>query len=259
MLAEQEVVLGLMVRHVCQPWIAKMYADAGSDFLFLENEHMFFNQADMAGLVMACRLLEMPVVAKCEYVNRGSICKLLDAGVMGIQLPMAETAEQMAEVVSYCKFPPVGTRAAAPGTGNTDYQPVDTRKWMQEQNEEVTVLAHIESRRGLENVDEILSVPGVDIMFIGMFDLSVSLGCPAEYDHPMVADAMETLVSSARAHGKYAGMWAPSWDIAKGWAAKGVSFFESIGEASMIGNAAINLVREFPGHSAKIAAGQTHT
>ncbi len=259
MLAEQEMVLGLMVRHVCQPWIAKIYADAGSDFLFVENEHMFWNQADLANLILASRSLGMPVVAKCEYLSRGSICKLLDAGVTGIQLPMAETAEQMEELVSYCKFPPVGVRAAAPGTGNTDYQPVDMKNWLREQNEETTVLAHIESKRGLDNVDEILSVPGVDIMFIGMFDLSVSLGYPAEYNHPVVADAMDKLVASAKAHGKHAGMWAPSWEIAKAWIPKGIKFFESIGEASMIGNAAIELIGQFPGHASRIPSGQAHT
>ncbi len=91
MLNEQDLVVGLMAQHVCQPWLAKVYADAGSDFLYIENEHMFFNQADLAGLILSSRSRGMPVVAKCEYVSRGSICKLLDAGVTGIQpLPGAD-------------------------------------------------------------------------------------------------------------------------------------------------------------------------
>jgi len=258
MLAEQDVVVGLMVQQVCQPWIAKLYSDAGSDFMYIENEHRLFNQSDLAGLILASRMLGMPVVAKCEYLSRGSICKLLDSGVTGIQLPMAETAEQLAELVSYCRFPPVGIRAAAPGTGNTDYQPVNMQTWLREQDEEITVLAHIESKRGLDNVDEILLVPGVDVMFIGMFDLSVSLGHPAEYDHPVVVDGMEKLVASAKAHNKPAGMWAPSWDIAKAWIPKGIKFFESIGDVGMIGNASTQLIGQFPDHGPRVSSGQGH-
>lgn len=258
MLAEQDVVVGLMVQHVCQPWIAKVYADAGSDFLYVENEHMLFNQADLAGLITASRSYGMPVVAKCEYLSRGSVCKLLDAGVTGIQLPMSETAEQLEELVSYCRFPPVGVRAAAPGTGNTDYRPVDMTKWLTQCNEEITVLAHIESKRGLDNVDEILSVPGVDMMFIGMFDLSVSLGHPADYAHPVVVAAMDKLVASAKAYGKPAGMWAPKWELAEPWIAKGIRFFESIGDIGLIANNAIELIKQFPGHGPKNASGQAH-
>ena len=258
MLNEQDIVVGLMVQRVCSPWIAKVYADAGADFLYVESEHLFFNEADLADLVLSSRLCGLPVVAKCGYVDRGHVCKLLDAGVTGIQLPMAETAEQLERIVSYTKFPPVGVRAAAPGSGNTDYEGVDVAEWLERMNEETTVLAHIESRAGVENVDAILDVPGVDIMFIGMFDLSVSLGQPARYDHPDVTAAMDRLVDAARAHDKVAGMWAPSFDAAKPWIDKGIRFFESAGDVGLVAQGATTLMKQFPGHGPRVSGGEGH-
>ncbi|NJD02511.1 MAG: hypothetical protein FIA99_07935, partial [Ruminiclostridium sp.] len=152
MLKEQELIVGLSVVHVCTPWLAKMYADAGSDYVYLENEHTFFNEEKLANFIFDCRLCGMPVVAKSTYLNRGNIAKLLDAGVTGIQLPMTETAGQMQEAASYIKFPPEGIRAAGQGLGNTDYEPVDEAEWVKKTNSETVLIAHVESRKGLSNI-----------------------------------------------------------------------------------------------------------
>ena len=255
---EQELVVGVTCQHVCNPWLAKLYRDAGTDFLFIENEHLMFNGADMANLVLAGRAYGLPVVAKCEYINRASITNLLDAGVTGIQLPMSETAEQLAEVVNYVKFPPLGVRAAASGVGSTDYEPVDIKNWLKETNEETTVIAHIESQKGVDNIDAILSVPGVDIMFIGVFDLMISLGQPAKFDHPDVIAAMDKLLDATRQHGKVAGMWAPSFEAAKPWIKKGVRFIEGVGEIDFIASGAKEYIKSFPDHGPRVKQGDSH-
>lgn len=257
-LTEQDLAVGLMLQHVCKPWVAKVYADAGADFVYVESEHVSFNESDLADFVLVSRLCGLPVVAKCAYVDRGHICRLLDAGVSGIQLPMAETAAQMAEVVSYVKFPPAGVRAAAPGMGNSNYEPVDTAAWLKQADRETVVLAHVETRLGVQNIDEILAVPGVDIMFIGMFDLSVSLGRPADYTHPDVVAGMERLVAAARDHNVIAGMWAPSYELAKPWIAKGIRFFEGMGDVGFIANGAAALMAQFPGHGRRVQEGAGH-
>jgi len=245
LLREQEYVAGMIVDQTIRPWVAKVYADAGADFVFIESEHMLFNNAELSDFILASRLCDLPVVAKCSYVNRGSITRLLDAGATGIQLPMSESADQLHEVVSYVKYPPVGVRAAAPGYGNTDYRDVDPAAWLREANEESLVLAHIETCRGVEAVDDILSVPGVDMMFIGTYDLSVSCGYPAQFEHPEVAKAIARLIDAAKAHGVTAGMWAPSHAIAMHWLARGVRFFELTGEVDLIRQAAFDLMRQF--------------
>ncbi len=258
MLKEQDLVVGPMVNQVCAPWVAKVYADAGADFVYVENEHAFFNEAELANFILACRLCGLPVVAKCTYVDRGSVCKLLDAGVTGMQLPMSESAEQLTKLVSYTKYPPDGVRAASPGMGNTDYEPVDLRTYLKTANEETMVLAHIESVTGLDRVDAILEVPGVDMMFIGTFDLSVSLGRPARYDHPNVVKAIDRLLGAAKEHGKVAGMYAASYEVAKPWIKAGVRFFEAAGDVGFIAKGAAELMGAFPGHGPRIDVGDGH-
>lgn len=248
LIQEQDLVVGLMIQRVCSPWIAKIYRDAGADFIFVENEHMFFNESDLADLILASRAYGLPVVAKTEYVSRASICKLLDAGATGIQVPMSETAEQLEEAVSYAKFPPLGVRAVAPGIGNSDYAAVDSASWIEQMNEETVVLAHIETMKGVDNVDEILQVPGVDIMYVGLLDLCISCGCPGNYNNPKVVDTLSRLLDSARRHGKTAGMWVPSFEFAEPWIAKGMRFLESVGDVGFVTSGARDLMDRFPGH-----------
>ena len=258
MLDTQEFVLGLMVQQVTSPWIAKVYADAGADFLYVEYEHMFFNEGSLGDLVLGSRLCGLPVVAKSSYLDRGSICKLLDAGVTGVQLPMTESAGQVKSLVDFAKFPPVGVRAASPGVGNTSYEPVDCAKWLKQANRDTVVIAHVETRTGLEHIDEILAVPGVDVMFVGCFDLSVSLGYPAKLDHPVVVKAIDQLVDAARNHRKVAGMWMPSFQAARPWTKKGVRFFELSGEIGFIAAGAADLIRQFPGHQPRLKGADKH-
>ncbi|MBI3465595.1 MAG: hypothetical protein HY000_21460, partial [Planctomycetes bacterium] len=95
---------------------------------------------------------------------------LLECGVIGIQLPWTESSEQIDRLVSYVKFPPIGIRAAAPGMGNCDYNLQTTgRELIETGNRETVVLAHVETRRGIENLDAILANPHVDILFLGMW------------------------------------------------------------------------------------------
>lgn len=247
LLDEQELVVGLTIQQVCQPWVAKVYADAGADFVFIDTEHGWFNGQDFSNLALAARLCGLPLVAKSAYVDRASITRLLDAGATGIQLPMSESAAQLEDVVRFTKFPPLGERAASPGMGNTGYDTVDVVEWLKRANEETVVLAHIESRAGLEHADEILQVPGVDIMFVGMFDLTVSLGRAAQFDHPDVAKATDRLIAKAKERGKVAGMWVPTYEAATPWIKKGVRFFELTSDQGFILAGARQLMARFRG------------
>ena len=132
----------------------------GADFVYIEYEHSFMNEADLASFVLACRLAELPVVAKVPECSRTHVAKLLECGVIGIQLPWTESREQIDRLVSYVKFPPVGIRAAAPGMGNCDYNLQTTgRELIETGNRETVVLAHVETRKGIENLDAILGQP----------------------------------------------------------------------------------------------------
>ncbi|NJD04388.1 MAG: hypothetical protein FIA99_17740, partial [Ruminiclostridium sp.] len=158
---------------------------------------------------------------------------------------------QMKEAASYIKFPPEGVRAAGPGLGNTDYEPVDEAEWVRKSNSETVLIAHVESRKGLLNIEEILQVPEVDIMFVGMFDLTVSLGYPGKFDHPDVLKAMKCLFETAISFGKVPGMWTPSYEIAEYWIKQGVRYFMTVGDIEYIAQGSRNMMKTYPGHGIK--------
>lgn len=252
MLREKELVVGLTVQQVTAPWLAKVYADAGADFVFIEGEHGSLDPTKLADFVLTCRLCNMPVVAKCSYLERGSITRLLDSGVMGIQLPMTESADNIAQLVEYMKYPPVGNRAFSPGIGNTDYKasgPAAWGKWIKEMNEETVVIAHVETQRGLKNIDEILAVPEVDVLTIGVFDLMVSLEKPGMFDDPIVMSSIGRLIEAAHNHEKIIGLWTPSYEAAIPLIQKGVRFIETGGEIILLSEATKSLMSQFPGKS----------
>src|SRR5438105_3347314 len=251
MLLENRVLVGVTTQHVTTPWLARVWKHSGADFVYVEYEHGFMNEADLAGFVLSCRAHGLPVVAKVPECSRTHVAKLLECGVVGIQLPWTESREQIDRLVSYVKFPPIGIRAAAPGMGNCDYNLQTTgRQLLEVGNRETVVLAHVETRQGIENLDAILGNPHVDILFLGMYDLSISCGQPGDFRHPDVAAAVETALAAAKRHGKVAGMYVPDAKAAEPWVARGMRFFETASEVDLIDSGARNLVRQFRALSA---------
>jgi 2-keto-3-deoxy-L-rhamnonate aldolase RhmA len=246
MLRENRVLVGLSVQHLTVPWLAKLYKTSGSDFVFIDYEHSFMNEADLAHFIFTCRSFGLPVVAKTPECSRTHVAKLLEAGVIGIQLPWTESREQIDRLVSYVKFPPLGIRAAAPGMGNCDYNLLTSgRDLIDRGNRETVVLAHVETRRGIEGLDAILENPHVDILFLGTYDLSVSYGRPGELQHPDVTAAVEIAIAAAKKHGKAVGMYVPDAKAATHWIAKGMTFFETACEVDLIDAGARRIVNQF--------------
>jgi len=246
MLRENRVLVGVTTQHVTQPWLARLWKNSGADFVYVEYEHSFMNEADLAGFVLACRMNELPVVAKTPELSRTHIAKLLECGVIGIQLPWTESREQVDRLTSYVKFPPIGIRAAAPGMGNCDYNLQTTgRELIDAGNRETVILAHVETRRGIENLDALLGNPHIDILFLGMYDLSISCGHPGEFSHPEVAKAVEAALAAAKRHGKTAGMYVPDARTAAPWVARGMRFFETASEVDLIDSGAREVVKQF--------------
>src|SRR6185312_11188341 len=246
LLKQSQMLVGMTTQHVTRPWLSKVWKHSGCDFIFVEYEHGFFNDANLADFVLSCRTEGLPVVAKVPECSRTHVAKLLDSGVTGIQLPWTETKEQIDRLVSYVKFPPQGIRAAAPGCGNSDYDlSVEGPKFVENANQETVILAHIETRRGVENIDAILSNPLIDIAFVGMYDLSLSYGDAGNFTNPTLARGVETVIECARRNNKVVGMYVPDATAAERWFKKGVTFFETASEIDLINQGAQKIVQDF--------------
>ncbi len=214
--------------------------------MYVEYEHVSFTPADLADTVLASRDNGLPVIAKTPQLERQEVAKLLEMGVTGIQLPRTESRSQIEELHSYMKFPPVGTRAVAPGYGNSDYiQPDDWSSWMIEQDEETTLVIHIETKLGYENAEEIVSTSGVDMVYLGPGDFSIEMGYPGDYDHPSVAQPMMEILELCKKYGVAFGTTATNAKKAGQWVSKGAQFFETDDERAYIIRGAKQLIEDY--------------
>ena len=241
-----EVLVGGMIAEHVRPSLVKCFQQAGCDFIYIEFEHGYFDLTALADTVQAARDNGLPVIAKTPQLERAAVAKLLECGVVGLQLPRTESREDIETLRSYLKFPPLGTRAAAPGYGNSDYCKVaDHRAWMAAQDEETSLVVHIETRQAYERAEEIVSTPGVDMVYVGPGDFSVEMGQPGQPDHPDVRGPMEEILQLCKNHGVPFGTTASGPEAARRWVEQGALFFEAEDERNLILEGATRLVEAY--------------
>lgn len=241
-----EVLVGGIGTEYLRPSLVKLYLQAGFDFLYIEYEHCLFSPTTMADTVLCARDNGLPVIAKTPQLERAEVAKLLECGIVGIQLPRTESRADVETLRSYLKFPPYGSRAIAPGYGSSGYvQPPDWSAWMHEQDEETCLVVHIETRRAYENAEEIISTPGVDMVYVGPGDFSIEMGHPGHYDHPDVVGPMQEILQLCKKYNVPFGTTASGPAGAEAWVKGGAQFFETTDELALILDGARTLVDKY--------------
>lgn len=242
-LAAGEVLVGGTMSEYARPSLMKLYQQAGYDFVYVEYEHVYFGLSALADTVLAARDNGLPVVAKTPQLERQEVAKLLECGVVGIQLPRTETREDVRRLIDYIKLHPKGSRASATGYGSSDYiKPTDRHGWTAAQDAETTLVVHIETRTGYANASEIVSTPGVDMVYCGPGDTSLEFEHPGDWDHPDVTGPMEMVLDLCRRHGVPFGTSVKGHEAAARWIGKGALFFEEASELDLIASGAKAIV-----------------
>ena len=237
-LHDGEIVFGGTVTEHLRPSVVKAYVNAGFDYIFLENEHASFEPSRLADFVLCARDNGLTVVSKLGELSRADTARLLEMGVMGIQLPRTETADDMRTLIDFIKYPPVGSRASATAYGNSFYGKVDKSTWYDEANAETFSVSHFETRAGAENAENVMAVDGIDVCFIGSSDLSVSYGIPGQYQDPDFVATFNRILDIAARRNIIQGIVATDYDGASRWIERGVQFFECDNELDFIRNGA---------------------
>jgi 2-keto-3-deoxy-L-rhamnonate aldolase RhmA len=203
-----DLVVGTMVFEFATNGIGRLAAGAGAEFVTYDAEHTGWGWETLGRLVATTPGAE-PYI-RVPGTERSAISRALDIGARGVMVPMVESAEQAATLVSWAIYPPHGVRGAAFGMAHDDYARTDNTAYMRWANAETVIITQIETAAGLAAVDEIAAVDGVDVLWVGHYDLTNSLGIPGEFDHPDYLAALDRVATAARTHGKYAGFMAGS-------------------------------------------------
>ncbi|OJJ94669.1 hypothetical protein ASPACDRAFT_65045 [Aspergillus aculeatus ATCC 16872] len=183
---------------------AQIVAQTGVDGVIIDCEHGNINDDAMHSSTAAIAAMGVSPLVRLRMTHPDLIKRALDAGAHGIVVPMINTAEEARAVVAHAKFPPQGLRgqgSAFPAIAHG----IDLPTYIKTANDTLITCVQIETKLGVENVDAICAVPGVDMIFIGPNDLALSvLGyVPAKGDEPEFIDAIEKIVAAARRHGKW--------------------------------------------------------
>jgi 2-keto-3-deoxy-L-rhamnonate aldolase RhmA len=238
-----EVVLGQIVLELFTSGIGPMLDACGLDFVIFDMEHGRCDIALLAEMIASCRGSNIVPMARVPDLNFAPLSRVLDLGARGVMVPRVETREQAEEIVRQLKYAPQGARGVALGVAHDLYK-AGSPDFFQKTNDETVVILLLETAKAFENLDAIVSVPGVDIAWMGHYDLTVSMGIPAQFDHPAFLAAMDSLVSTCRRHGVAPGFLPPTAESAVHWIEKG---FRAISLGSDIG-VFLDGVRKFKAH-----------
>jgi len=216
---------GTMAFEFFTPGLMAILAGAGADFVLLDTEHSGVGIETIKAQIAASRGLGIVPMVRVPGSHYHLIAPVLDAGAMGIMVPMVESAEQARQIASWCRYRPDGVRGVAFGMPHDDYGDGDVVQKLREANERTLVIALIETAAGVAQAEAIMAVDGIDIGWLGHFDLTNSMGIPGQFEHPDFLAAVDRLVSACRTHGKPAGVLAGAVEAAEAWRARGFRVF----------------------------------
>ncbi len=217
------------------PVAIEVVAQAKPDFICLDWEHGQIARDQIENLVRACDVHQVATIVRVPGHAPEEIAAALDSGALGILAPRVSTAAQAAAVVKASRYPPQGERGVGPGRATGyGYRISD---YLAEANASIVVAVQVETADGLANVDKIAATEGVDIVFVGPGDLSVSLDAYRPEGAQKLAKAIEKIIAATLKHGKTSGIFCGRPEDVARWAAKGASFFILASDTMFLGAA----------------------
>ncbi len=188
------------------PQIVEIVGRLGFDWVLLDCEHGSLTPESVELMAMAAEAAGITPIARPTVNSPEAILRMMDRGVLGVQVPHVNTASDARQAVEAVKFHPLGSRGLAAGTRPAGYGfGLEAADYIQEANRETLVCVQLEEAEALQNLDEILRVEGVDVFFLGPSDLSQSMGYPGRSDAPEVQEAMDRAFAGIMAAGKVPG------------------------------------------------------
>ncbi len=231
--------------------VAECVGNTGVDYVIIDMEHSALDKSICTDLVRAAELAGTVPFVRISDVAHGDIQKAVDAGALGIIAPCLRTADEVKRLVDYAKFTPIGQRGFGPVRSDLWTKGMSEKLgvagYMEYCNQRLLVLPQCETKEFLENIEDILCLEGVDGVFVGPFDLSISLGVPAQFDAPVFTAAIERILKACKAAGKFAFAFGGNTEVCKQRLAQG---FDSVAcgvDAILLTHAYRQMVAEMKG------------
>lgn len=199
-----EVLAGTFL-NLGSPVAIEIAAATGFDWLLIDLEHGNGSLADLRSMLLACRGSQAAPIIRLRSVDPDSVKFVMDSGAAGVMFPFVNSVDEARRAVNCMKYPPAGARGVAGIIRATDYGQ-NWASYFAEANAQSLVVVQIETAAAVEAAEEIAAVEGVDVLFVGPLDLSVSLGCPGDFTQPHFIAALRRVLAAGAKHKKTVGI-----------------------------------------------------
>jgi 4-hydroxy-2-oxoheptanedioate aldolase len=185
------------INRVAEPWLAEVVGRIGFDVIWFDMEHRAFQYDQLNALSLACRATGIDLMVRVRKTGYTSPMQALEFGANGILVPHVMSVEEARQWVEWVRFPPLGRRGFDGAGADAEYALSDPKEYLATANDHVFLALQVEDRECVECVEEIAALPGVDLLFVGPGDLSISYGVPFQFDHPLVQGAIDRVANAA--------------------------------------------------------------
>jgi 2-dehydro-3-deoxyglucarate aldolase/4-hydroxy-2-oxoheptanedioate aldolase len=222
--ASRELKVGNFIVEFATPGIGHILKAAGMDFAFFDMEHSGFSFETLKSAVRYFEAAGVPTIVRVPALENDMLARACDMGAEGLLAPMISTPEQAKAMVDSVKYFPAGKRGVGLQMAHDNYRAAPVAEALDAANQRTCVVCLIETAEGAENVEKIAAVPRVDGLWVGHFDLSVSLGIPGEFSHPKFLAAMDGIIAAAKKHNRFLGRLVPNVEQGIGFYKQGFDF-----------------------------------
>ena len=205
MTVSRDAKLGHFIVEFVTPGIGHILKAAGCDFVFLDMEHSGFSFETLKSAIRYFEAADVPVIVRVPAQENDMLARACDMGAEGPIAPMISTVAQAQAMIDSVKYFPKGKRGVGLAMAHDNYRSAPVADALNAANDRTTIFCLIETADGAENADAIAALDGVDCLWVGHFDLSVSLGIPGEFGHPKFQAAMDKIIAAAKTHNKSLG------------------------------------------------------
>jgi 2-keto-3-deoxy-L-rhamnonate aldolase RhmA len=215
--AEGRVPVGQMLWESGSRGMARMMDACDLDFAIIDTEHAAFTSAEVADLVAWFSATTIAPFVRVTEIAYHLLARTMDAGALGVMVPNVKNAAEARAVVDAVKYAPLGRRGIGLGGALTGYRGVNPAEFLEYSNANTTVMCQIESVEGIENLEAIATTPGVDVLWVGHYDLSQSMGIPGQFHDERFRDNLKRVIAVCDRHNLGAGIQPGSIAQAQEW------------------------------------------
>ena len=241
-LKEGKPVFGPFMKST-DPAFIEVAGYSGFDFVILDMEHGPAGFSELQNLIRAALLANIIPIVRTSDSSEVSIAKPLDLGALGVQIPQVTSSKMAKACIKAARFFPKGERGVCRFVRAANYSSLPREEYFRKANE-ILIIIQLEGKEAILDIDNILKVEGIDIIFIGPYDLSQSMGVPGQVSHPMVIEAMNDIVKRARSLGIVVGTFTDTPQSAEMWKKAGVQYISYSVDVGIFTNACSQLVKE---------------